>query len=402
MALPATDTTIPNDSFMSSESPPSLQDRIQTLTDLHNRLQALRHIPTMLLKPPSASPLSHVSDFPPAFDPTVDQDFTATFKNTPVHDFRTLKEFSELLRSDKVQEALRAARASEETDQSELGLSFRRDTRKRKRPQSPVGSPQPYIPPPPRSSSLFSPCEDDPPPLRAESLSEFVREFNRGTLHEFKQPVTPELEGAPLTKCKLAIWSRTKALQGELEAAQSGPANGGTFKAHIKQLASPAVIRFTIPDVLTAYVSLIFASGEDPLVVESVTAFGPRERKLPHEQSDYLAFQVLSQHIAKMLQSHPRVPIQILVHLLVSYRGLFVDRCTSCQRVLSAEGHVPPVGRIWVPKDSQTSPQNATSDKSATDIDAPRPPAHSALGAGDPMDHSNGHWEPRHATCLYN
>lgn len=105
--------------------PPSLQDRIQTLTDVHHRLQTLRHVPSMLLRPPLA-------DFPPPFDPAIDREFAATFNTTPGHDFRALKEFLEVLCSDKVQDALRAARASEEGDHSELGLSFRRENRKRK------------------------------------------------------------------------------------------------------------------------------------------------------------------------------------------------------------------------------------------------------------------------------
>jgi hypothetical protein len=33
---------------------------------------------------------------------------------------------------------------------------------------------------------------------------------------------------------------------------------------------------------------------------------------------------------------------------MLSYRGLFVDKCSVCGRVASAEGHVPPVARVWV------------------------------------------------------
>ncbi|KIK94897.1 hypothetical protein PAXRUDRAFT_827543 [Paxillus rubicundulus Ve08.2h10] len=398
MASPVTDTTpkAPNEPATTAP-PPSLQDRIQTLTDVHNRLQALRHMPSMLLKPPSASLLS---DFSPPFDPTVDQDFIAAFNSTPARDLHTLKEFSEVLCSEKVQEALRAARASEEADQSELGSSFRRENRKRKRPQSPVGSPQPYIPPPPRSSSLFSPIEDDPPPLRAESLFEFLREFNRGNLVEFKRPVPSELDGPSPPRCRLAIWLRTKTLRDELGVASSSAPTSVSSKPRGGKLTSPAVIRFVIPDVLTAYVSLIFTSLDSPLVVESVTAFGPRERKLPHEQSDYLALQVLSQHLAKTIQSHPRVPLQILINLLVSYRGLFVDRCTSCERVLSAEGHIPPVGRVWVAKE-QLPPSNTSGKTSDADIDTPGGPADPAPGSSGHTEPASGHWEPRHVTCLY-
>ncbi|KAF8557953.1 hypothetical protein OG21DRAFT_77654 [Imleria badia] len=243
----------------------------------------------------------------------------------------------------------------------------------RRQPQSPVGSPQPYVPSPPRSSALFASPEDDPTPMRAESLVEFVHEFNRGNVGELKSTTGGTMD-TTFPKCKLVIWSRTKTINN---------ANNGSQK-----LTSPVVLRFIIPDVLTAYISLIFTKLEDPLIVESVAAFGPRERKLPHEQSDYLALQGLSQHITKVILSHPRVPFQILMSVLVSYRGLFVDRCTSCQRVLSAEGHIPPVARIWVPKGTE----EAASSILKTDD------AESAGAA----DHASGHWEPRHAICLYN
>jgi hypothetical protein len=51
--------------------------------------------------------------------------------------------------------------------------------------------------------------------------------------------------------------------------------------------------------------------------------------------------------------------------LLGSYSGLFIERCTVCERVLSAEGHIPPVVRIWTLDDKD----------------------------------GNGKWEPRHITC---
>ncbi|KIM68997.1 hypothetical protein SCLCIDRAFT_103907 [Scleroderma citrinum Foug A] len=366
---------------------PTLQDRIQTLTELHARLATLRHVPTVLLKPPTA--------FSPTFD-VVDPDFSvARFSANPAHDlFQTVRSVTETVRSEKVQDALGAAKTSEEGDKSELGLGVSI------RPLSPVGSPQPYIPPPVRSSSLFSPPEDDPPPLRAESLIEFVCSFNRGTLPEFKEPPVPPDPGnelpPPLPKCKLAIWSRTKrGPQNETtEVGRCGSWFGNT------KLSCPTVLRFTISDVLTAYVSLVFRSEEDPLVVENVTVFGPRERKLPHEQSHYQVFRVLSQHIAKMLQSHPCVPLQTLMHALVSYRALFVDRCTSCQRVLSAEGHIPPVGRIWAQKDSSNldGNHNQMGPKGPTERDVPTP---EPVQLGDVTDHSTGYWEPRHVTCLY-
>lgn len=94
---------------------PTLQDRIQTLTELHARLATLRHVPTVLLKPPTA--------FSPTFD-VVDPDFSvARFSANPAHDlFQTVRSVTETVRSEKVQDALGAAKTSEEGDKSELGL----------------------------------------------------------------------------------------------------------------------------------------------------------------------------------------------------------------------------------------------------------------------------------------
>lgn len=110
--------------------------------------------------------------------------------------------------------------------------------------------------------------------MRAEALLEFVREFNRRNVGEPKSSTTAETDTA-LPKCKLAIWSRTKTVRDELKAASC---NNGDRGPHAGKLTSPVVVRFMIPDVLTAYISLIFTSLEGLLVVESVAAFGPRER----------------------------------------------------------------------------------------------------------------------------
>ncbi|KAG1724080.1 uncharacterized protein EDB91DRAFT_1062986 [Suillus paluster] len=366
---------------------PTIHDRIQTLTDFHIRLQSVRHIPSLLLRPPSGSSLSHTPEFSSPFDPT-DHDFAAPFHATPAQDFRTLKTIADSLRSEKIQEALKVSRESEDADKNDLGL-FQRDNRKRKRPLSPVGSPQPYIPPPPPTSSLFPPFEDEPPRLRAEGLIEYIREFNRGSSRDTKLLHSAGIGEPFQPKCRLCLWSRTRPPQ--FDQAMNGPR---------PKLTSPVILRLTIEDVLTAYVSLVFDRLEDPLLVESVTAFGPREMKLPHMQSDYLAFQVLSEHVAKMAQSHPQVPLQTLIHLLVSYRGLFVDQCTSCERVLSAEGHVPPAGRLWITRGAQQ-----IIDLNANKADESNPGGVTnpdAAPAGNrTADYPDGHWESRHVTCMY-
>lgn len=362
----------------------STHDRIQTLTDFHIRLQSVRHIPSLLLRHPSGSSLSHEPGFTSPFDPD-DHDFAAPFHTTPAQDFRTLKTITDALRSEQIQEALKVARESEDADKSDLGL-FHRDSRKRKRPLSPVGSPQPYIPPPPRTSSLFPPIDDELPCLRAEGLVEYIREFNRG---DIKLPPSPGTSESFQPKCRLCLWSRTHS-----------PQLGRSMNGQQPKLTSPAILRFTIEDVLTSYVSLVFTRMEDPLIVESVTAFGPREMKLPHMQSDYLAFQVLSQHIAKMVQSYPQVPLQTLISLLVSYQGLFVDRCTSCERVLSAEGHVPPAGRLWIPGGAcqfiDLNGNKPDEPDPGVVINPDATPARSQT-----TDHVDGHWESRHVTCMY-
>lgn len=96
-----------------------MQEHIQTLTDVHKRLQTVRHLPTLLLRPPRPA------DFPPSFDATIDRELGVALSSTPTHDFRALRDLVELLCSDNVQEALRAARTSQETDQTELGLFIR-------------------------------------------------------------------------------------------------------------------------------------------------------------------------------------------------------------------------------------------------------------------------------------
>ncbi|ETW80619.1 hypothetical protein HETIRDRAFT_319541, partial [Heterobasidion irregulare TC 32-1] len=137
------------------------------------------------------------------------------------------------------------------------------------------------------------------------------------------------------------------------------------------------LLRFVIPDVLKAFI--VLGHYEDPkedrsqkyddrpLLIETVTAFGARERKPPHSQSDYQVFLKLSQYIARMVQSAPRISFQCFMEMLVTYEGLFETQCTVCQRVLSAEGSIPPVARVWRAREG-----------------------------------AEGVWDPRHVTCLQN
>lgn len=93
-------------------------------------------------------------------------------------------------------------------------------------------------------------------------------------------------------------------------------------------------LRFVAPNVTTVYLTLDESSqGNQALVVESATAIGSREQvgattyarddrygsrthdfqKPAHSQSDFMAFQQLSQQLAKVIRSEPLAPLQSYV-----------------------------------------------------------------------------------------
>jgi len=219
----------------------SLQAQIQSLTDLHNRLKSLRQIPSLVLKPPTSTnadglPLS------PHSQPSLRTEFGH------------VNEIGNIIRSGPIQEALRSARDSFQVDTKGLNFNLRRKRRyvpesllwffssarglnnanSYRRSPSP-GSPQPYVAVERKSTSLFPLMEDGVEPLRAEGLGKYIRDFNRSS------------------QCKLRLWRKTR----------------GTPPTD-----QPTVLRFEIPDVLTAYLSVCSRT----VICESVTFFAPRER----------------------------------------------------------------------------------------------------------------------------
>jgi hypothetical protein len=112
------------------------------------------------------------------------------------------------------------------------------NNRSYRRPPSPE-SPQPYVSFQPKTASLFPISADEPPPLQVDGLSDYIRDFNQTKPY------------------KLHVWSRTK----------------GSPK-----FSNPVVVRFTIRDVLTAFITLSYSDDNPILIVQTVTAFGPRER----------------------------------------------------------------------------------------------------------------------------
>ncbi|KAG5653620.1 hypothetical protein H0H81_011846 [Sphagnurus paluster] len=279
--------------MQTSEKLAALEGQIQLLSDVHTRLQTLRQIPGVLLQGPGTAGLGA---------PTLRREF------------QQMKEIADTIRTEPVQEALRTARDSLESDRSDLNPNLRREKRKRRRAPSPE-SPRPYIGQEDSNGRVFPERTEEG--LKIEGLAEYIQTFNRE--HE----------------AKLHLWRRTR---------------GGSEGTRI--------VRFVEGDVLTAYVTLVAGPG-GVLLAESLATFAPREKvgetghvgpetdattqKWPHSQSDYGVYRSVSQQIAKMVETESEVTVQQIVGLLCAYQGLFVERCERCERVLSTEGHVPPI-----------------------------------------------------------
>ena len=94
------------------DSTATLESQIELLTDVYNRVQTLRQVPPILLRPPVS------------FEP-----FTA---QTIRGEFHRVKEVGELIRSAPTQEALNRAQKSLEADNTGLDANPRRENRKRR------------------------------------------------------------------------------------------------------------------------------------------------------------------------------------------------------------------------------------------------------------------------------
>ncbi|KAK7058805.1 hypothetical protein VNI00_001429 [Paramarasmius palmivorus] len=199
----------------------SLEDHIQALQDAYNKVQTLRHIPQSLFKNPAAS---SALPAPPA--PSL------------ITQLQQIKDITLNLKSEPVQQALRAARESENVNGLKHTVNLRRENRKRRRAPSPE-SPQPYIALDNRNVSLFP--HTDEAPLKASELFEYIPRFNKE--HQ----------------CTVHIWKPTRSW------GQPG------------KVDRPATLRFFIKDIFTAYITVDHTEEDPRLVVESITVFGPRE-----------------------------------------------------------------------------------------------------------------------------
>ncbi|TRM69674.1 hypothetical protein BD626DRAFT_474937 [Schizophyllum amplum] len=276
----------------------ALQSQIHALTGLYSQVSGLRQLPAHVLSP------------------------APSFGNPPSatsEDFEQLKAFQAALATAHVQDALKHAQLRDGLGKADVELSrLRRDIRKRRRPPSPE-SPLPYnAEQQPAEKAVFPRAEGGP--LGVSEMAAFVRDFNRTRT---SGPV------------RVHIWTRRREDgQRTLEQAER---------------ARPVVLRVTIASVLTAYIAFGVEDDERrTLCVESVAVFGPREKKAPHQQSEFAVFRNLSQQVAKMVQAYPRVACQSLVQAISAYESLFIEQCCRCARVLSTEGHMPPTARVWV------------------------------------------------------
>jgi len=114
-----------------------------------------------------------------------------------------------------------------------------------------------------------------------------------------------------------------------------------THKCKLRILGE--VIRLTIPDVMTVYMSF-GVEEEGDVRVETIRVFGPREGKGgAYGQSGHTVFQLVTQQLGKVLEE--AVKLQDVIELVAGYDTLFISGCRVCGRVVSAEGHVPAVVR---------------------------------------------------------
>ncbi|KIY44582.1 hypothetical protein FISHEDRAFT_61852 [Fistulina hepatica ATCC 64428] len=299
-----------------------LQSQIHQLSDLYEKIVGIRQLPSQLL-----SMRTHL-DFPPISSTFSSPHIPlASLQGAPAPpalrpEFKQLSSFNRTLSSDPVQKALRAAQQSAKADKTAIAPNCRRDVRKRRRAPS-LASPQPYTDASlkrPKAASLFprKNKEDERHPLRRDGLCACIRQFNRARLAE-------SVGADPAVQ--LFVWTKHP------RTGKGLPKTG------------PLVLQLRIRDVLIAYLTVTNTPDDPMLVTENVVFFGPREQKSPHSHSQYAVYRHLSRQLTKVLVAEPHVDLEALLDMLCSYQGLFLDRCTNCNLVLSTDEHFPPIRR---------------------------------------------------------
>ncbi|KZT52257.1 hypothetical protein CALCODRAFT_94011 [Calocera cornea HHB12733] len=135
----------------------------------------------------------------------------------------------------------------------------------------------------------------------------------------------------------------------------------------------PAALHVLIDNVLQAFIILNPSSSADTtgMTVDRVSCFAPHEAKPPSGNSTYNVYQSITRYFSVLLSTEPDLTPRNILDILLTYRTLFRDKCGLCGTELSADGRVPPVGRIWKRKDGNTDGSE-----------------------------SGGTWTPRHVQCM--
>ncbi|KAH8119456.1 hypothetical protein DFH11DRAFT_1540268 [Phellopilus nigrolimitatus] len=353
-----------------------LQMQINALTNIQSRISALRSLPAHLLIFHPNTPLislggmaglgiditgSDAGAGPPGTDALTS--LLTSDANAPKAQnmgaqayvaFRMLNEVKNEMVKNFTQDALKAARDSEARDNSNVELHGRRERKKRR--IATADSPAPFPSFQLQVTNVFPSLQQkDVKIAHLEDVPVFIREYN-------KRRRGPALEDQS-SGTKLTIWAQTRPFSG-------AP----------RHVSDPLTVRVAIRDVAMVFVKLTHRrstdGGSDQPAIESIVALGTEGevfsmlQKSPHSHSDFTVYQKLTQQITRMVEKEPGVSFPQLIDLLASYEKLFTVRCSICERVLSEEGHVPPVVRVWIES--------------------------SGPGEAEP-----GKWDARHVTCLH-
>ncbi|KLO19555.1 hypothetical protein SCHPADRAFT_67225 [Schizopora paradoxa] len=352
--------------------PPSksttLARQIQELTSLRRRIMALRDVPGRLIT--LQSPMRSAFDSSghpdgiqdtglmlndalstsgtvttqPGGDETIDSIISSAVNISRPQNpsslvrsaFQAMEEARKQMLGDLVQGAMKDADLSCASDKSDINSSNKRERKKRKTVLA--ESPAPFPSLQAQTTIVFPPdAENHRTPFTYNDLLPYLRQKNRGS----------DRGGLGI---KLSIWAKSKA------------------SPYTPQVSEPLTLRVKIQDVVTMFLKMTYRSVDhDPIVIESVVAFGPREKqKSPYSHSDFSVYEKMTQSILKMIEQEPNVSFPQMIDYISSFESLFDARCSVCERILSQEGHVPPVARVW------------------TDMSGGR-----------------RRWDPRHVSCMH-
>ncbi|KZO93069.1 hypothetical protein CALVIDRAFT_540319 [Calocera viscosa TUFC12733] len=134
----------------------------------------------------------------------------------------------------------------------------------------------------------------------------------------------------------------------------------------------PAALHVLVDKVIQAFILLDHSSTVDSagITVDRVSCFAPHEAKPPSGNSTYNVYQSITRYFSVLLSTEPELTPRNILDILLTYRTLFRDKCGFCGTELSADGRVPPVGRIWKRREGTTDGSDA------------------------------GAWTPRHVQCM--